>query len=390
MIFKRALATTALLAIAVAPACVTPSPDTAKFRSEMLDAYQASQSLFPYAWTPSAFSSPSSESTIMGLLQRLSHDFHQIERSAHQHSGDPGFRIALMMQQDMLVDIHNRFATGDKLSANKRLRALSANCITCHTRYSVGTDFLGGEPPWTGSTFEDQLAAADYLLASRQFDRAGDGYRMVAETVGAVPAGSAQAMVALKSWLVIQVRVKNAADDAADLLSASLEQLQLNQQNRQTVEEWIKQLRIPLPEDPAKSPLLRAGELLRPTIVDFSSNNDEQNLVQTLRATAILHRYLEGAPDSDERRKAEFVLALAYTHIPIPSFEVQRELYLEQCIRNYPGSKEAKNAFLLYQNLIADRATESSGNKLDAESQKKLVELKEIAVGRANSRSGRQ
>jgi hypothetical protein len=357
----------------------TSSPD---LRTDMLDAYSASEKLFPYVWRPSMFNDPSSEKTIQALLDRLASDFHKAEGSGSQYAGDPGFTIALTMQQELLTDIRLRFKEGKKDYANWKLRSVTGNCVACHTRYKVRNDFLGAAPLPVSTSYQDQLAAADFLLATRQFDNAAEAYLTLATTVGSVAAGSAGALPALKQWLVIQVRVKNQGKAAASALEAAALKLRLPENKQRIIQQWITDLRIPLPNDAKSNPLATAARLLG-TDTEPTLEESEMMLVPSLRATAVLHNFLESAPAGEERRKAQYLLAFAYARIPIHSFEALRELYLEQCIRENAGTAEAKSAYALYAQLVEEESTGSGGVHLDQETRSKLTELNGIAFGSA-------
>src|SRR5690606_2331569 len=99
-------------------------------------------------------------------------------------------------------------------------------------------------------------------------------------------------------------------------------------------------------------------------------------------ATSILHSFLQTA-EGDARRQAFFLLALGYQKIPIPSFELFQEMYLEQCIREFPGTVEAKKAYSLLEELIEFESTGSGGLNLDPQDTEKLRELRSLAHGSA-------
>ena len=125
--------------------------------------------------------------------------------------------------------------------------------------------------------------------------------------------------------------------------------------------------------------MLEASELLDEVKSNSSIESDELTLVQTLRATTLLHGYLEGDRTSAERQTPTYLLALAYSHLPISVFDGFRELYLEQCIREFPGTTEAQAALKIYKQNLEIENSGSGGLHLDDESKAKLDELTKLA-----------
>ncbi len=377
----RNLVFSGLLLISVVSGCGSRStPDeSSAIRPEMLDAFAASQKLFPYVWNPPAFADQRSHREILELLNRLETDFHKVEEVGKPQPSDPGFTVTLKIQQDMLADIRKRFAEGKKDYANWQLRALSGNCVACHTRSNVTNNFLGAAPVAASSSVEDQLAAIDFQLATRQFDSAAEEYLRLARTLASSPSGSADTMLPLKQWLVIQVRVKGEGNNAASQLRDFISHARVHEDQHRILTQWVHDLSVP-DTKPVGNSLATAKALLG-TAEEQTLEHNEASLVRTLRATTLLHQLLDSTTDDSSRRQAEYLLALAYTRIPIRSFEVFQEPYLEHAIRGNPGSAEAQKAFALYRTRVEEDSTGSSGLNLDVEAKEKLQELKTIAFG---------
>ena len=346
----------------------------------MLDAYQAADQLYAYVWTPSMFRSEEYEDRILSLIDRMIEDFHDIEQRASSREADPGFEIALLAQQSMLSDIRSRFVANEKDYANWRLRGLSRNCISCHSRFSAPREFLGAPPRVQRSSREARFAGAEFLLASRQFTRASDELFRLAQEFAQVPSGASDAFEVLKLWLVVQVRVENSPSAASSKLTSLLSSGAFTLEQEEAVQEWIEELKG-LAQIDESAPLLASHELLDPIVGESSLHTQEQHLVSTLRATSILHRYLEQAKNTDARREATYRLAVAYSHLPIRSLEVFAPLYLEQCIREFPRTNEAEGAFLLYRERVHLMNSGSGGLHLSKEQEEKLSELEQLAFG---------
>lgn len=352
-----------------------------ELRGEMKDIYTATSQLFTYVWSPKEFSRQKSHEKILSLLDHLISGFHNVEAVSPVQSFEPGFRITLATHQALLMDVRKRFQAGDKEYANWQLRSLSFNCISCHTRYNANTDFIGEAPQGDDESVIARLAQAEFLIASRQFEKASANLHSLALSLGQTPAASESLLETLKLWLVVQVRAKEDFPNAAHTLAELIPRLNLSMEFQRLVKRWVKSLeRIsdPIPS-PTEERTQLARTLLAPLYPDASIGEQEMNLVETLHATSLLHALLEQPLVPTVRREALYLLGVAYYQLPVATFETFRELYLEQCIREYPGSQAAQDSYRLYEKYLERTNSGSGGLHLDADLQQKLAQLKALA-----------
>lgn len=347
----------------------------------MKDIYSSTYQLFTYVWSPKEFARRESHEKILSLLDHLITGFHNVEAVAPVQSFEPGFRITLATHQALLMDVKERFQEGDKEYANWQLRSLSFNCISCHTRYQVSADFLGDAPRGDDTSFTSRLAQAEFLIASRQFKKASESLYSLTISLGHAPAASAHLLETLKLWLVVQVRAKEDFPNAAQTLSELIPRLNLSADYQRLVKRWAKSLErssMPIPSS-IEERIELARMLLAPLYPDASIGEQEMNLVDTLHATSLLHALLEQPLVPTSRREALYLLGVAYYHLPVSTFETFRELYLEQCIREYPASQAAKDSYRLYESYLERMNSGSGGLHLDTDLQQKLAQLKDLA-----------
>ena len=379
---------------------------------EMRDAYAASSALYGYVWSPKQFIDKRNHKKILALIDSMSGNFHRVELAAPLTMFEPGFRLTLASHQQMLNDIRSRFEKGDADYANWRLRSLSANCVSCHSRYQVPIDFIGSVPPLEEASFEAEYARAQFLFATRQFDAAKTDLLRIAQSQVTLPTGVNDAFRALKLWLVIEVRVKEDFRVAAAALDPIIAKLPPDSDYREVLQTWNGELlelatRAPLNQAAPTALLLEAERLLNGRTTESTEREDELRLVTNLRASGLLHQALQqavplptqtegaqtkGAPikgvkaekavdPTRVKRRATFLLGVSYARLPIDVFETFKELYLEQTIREFPESQEAQSSYLLYQDYIEEQSSGSGGLHLDAEQAKKLRELRNLAFG---------
>lgn len=346
---------------------------------EMHAVYHDAQKLFYLVWSPKEFNDPENEKKILALLDHMKSDFHKVNQKGETVSTDPSFTASVETVQSLLDDARNRFSQGSKDYALWQLRGVYANCVSCHSRSEVKYDFVGDIPKVQEHSLSSRLARAEFLVASRQFETADKELLALASNLAGIPASSRHMLETLKLWLVIQVRVKAREQKAAIVLRNFAESHILDDHTKDTINDWRVELQKIASRKAPKQPLLPEAEDLLSYVKDNPSiDNDVKHLVATLKASSILHKLLRGKISNEQRKSATLLLGIAYLHTPITTLEIYRDLFLERCIRGYPHTPEAKQAFLLLKKEIETRNTGSLGTILSREDKRRLKKLKEL------------
>lgn len=351
----------------------------------MRDISASSKSLSALLLTPAQFSDPRNEQTVLALLDRMSSDFHGVERIAHSEERDPGFRIALQSQQALLRDSRNRFAEGKKEYAEWRLRGLYKNCVGCHIRTGVGADLVAEPPRLDGASPDVTLAAAEMLVANHRFEDGSRAYMKVIREALAGKVVSGVGMEAAEGWLAVRVRVNGELAEAAasiDELLGTFAKIKgaKSAELSAALKGWADGLRALEGRTAGSKPVDEAHRLLAPVLEGEDRTRDEKKLPQTLLASGWLHTALEsGSLSLEQRRRGTYLLAKAYTHLPVRSLEVFAPLYLEQCVREFPRTDEAKWCFADYEQQIVIESTGSDGTHIPEDLQTRMNELRGLA-----------
>jgi hypothetical protein len=338
--------------------------------------------LFTAVWSPRQFAAEDSKPKIAAALSSLIRNFHNLDRKPLSGLSDPPSQALLRAHRAVLLDIQDRLESGSKESARLRLQGLTQSCIACHVRKKASINFIGALPVFADHSFESQLAAAEFLFATRQFDKANDAFFALARKMGLIESGSLQAIQALQLWLMEEVGVKRNFAGAEQRLQTFLSETRLKESARPAVESWKIELHElnhrPVPNI---GPLTEAQDLLHPIETARSIEDDNSHLVKTLYAASLLHKVLEQSPPSGLRGKAVYLLGLAYAHLPIRSAEVLRDLYLQECIFEFPGTLEAQRAYQLYENFFESEHAGNGQLHLEADQIERLVGLRRLAFG---------
>jgi hypothetical protein len=329
----------------------------------------------PYIASQSKFTDPKNEREVYSVIQELRKNFHRLESVPSSYHALPGFDENLTAVAELLDDSSRRFSEGKTSYAWWRLRKLPTDCFTCHATYKVQSQYSN-----TGVIDEslDPLNKGRFLLATRQFKQAQDEFLKVLKN----PDDTLYYNEALRSLLLITTRINRKPAEGADLLKQIVDTSKLPEEDEREVRQWIKELLAWAQETPPKqrNSVAFAEQLISTGVT--SSITQPQNDVAILRGTAILHEQLEqGALHKDVRPQVLYLLGFAYTKLPLFFSESWAEMYLERCIKEFPGTLNAKRAFTVYRDQIIDDYTGTGGTDIPDEVKLHLEELRKKAFG---------
>ncbi|MCO6430337.1 MAG: hypothetical protein J5J00_05700 [Deltaproteobacteria bacterium] len=344
-------------------------------RPDMAAVFSAFKDLQKYMASPARFHSAENETEISRLLKTMSTRFHKVERLDSKYAKEPGFASTIKITNDMLDDVKNRFSEGNKEYALWRLRASYSYCVSCHARYELSSEYYDPGAPLTGlNSFEK----GEFYMATRQFEKAKDAFL----TAVTDPALKIKRMDALRNWLVIYVRISPDPLEAIHQINKIRNSSNVSQYEDNELKAWLSSLRRWQNESKVQiEPLRKAEHLIAQGVALDDSIADAKGAVELLRGTAILHKLMESRGGEGDRNRARilYLLGLGYSHLPSFFAYELPEVFLEQCIRDYPGTNESKLAFTLYRELISLGYTGSGGTRLPADVQLKLKELYDIS-----------
>ena len=349
----------------------------AQVKQDMDVVYEAFLDLQKYMANKPRFVDEKNQAVITGLLRTMSSRFHKVEELSPRYTQEPGFVNTIKSLTDMLDDVRNRFAEGNKEYALWRLKTSYSYCISCHTRFEVPMDFVHGDTNLSGLNSYEK---GEFYLATRQFEKARTQFLLVVED----PSLRLQRLDALRKWLVIYTRVQPAPQEAIIQLNKIRALGDLPKYEDQEVQDWLASLRRWQNESKMKvDDLRRAQHLISQGVNLNASLADSKGTVELLRGTSILHRMMtvKGTANNDSRAQVLYLLGLAYSNLPDYIADELPEVFLEQCIREFPGTEQAKKSYIIYKDVVTLGYTGSGGTRIPAEVNLQLKELYNLAYG---------
>lgn len=341
-------------------------------RSGMGSILPAFKAIQPYIASQAKFGEKSNESQINEIIRSLRDNFHKLENVPTSYHYLPGFDENLKSVSELLDDAGRRFSEGKSSYAWWRLRKLPSDCFTCHATYKVSSHYSNSS---VIDESLDSLNKARFQLATRQFSEAKTSFLEVLKD----PTQELSYNEALRSILLITIRIDRDPKAGIALFERILENAKLLAEDAREARAWIKDLRSWSNEKPSefKDSIALAEQLIR----SGTSSSQESDVV-LLRGTAILHDQIEhGQIHRDVRPRALYLLGLAYTKLPLFFSESWAEMYLERCIKEFPGSWNAKLAYGTYRDQVTADYTGTAGTDIPAEVKLHLEELRRKAYG---------
>ena len=351
---------------------------TGNLSTRMLSIYNEFRSLHGYMTSREKFIDPQNTAAIGGILDRMSSDVTSLSGAHPAFAEKPEVNAILASLDSSLNDATRGFKEGRKGWALWRLRSVANACISCHTSHQQNISFHDPDHSVEG---EDAYSQGEFYLATRQFLQAKDAfYRAAME-----PQGTYQRIDALRKWLIVFTRVTPHPKEALAQLSFLVKKVQLLPFEREEAASWMVSLKSWSDEPKPQiviAPLREAENLLRRSLAQddpiFAASG---GTVELLRATTLLHKALDGKDLSKgERGRVLYLLGFSYARLPEFFINELPDIYLEQCIREVPGTDEAARAFRLYREITVQDYTGSGGTHIPPEVQSKLDELHGVAV----------
>jgi hypothetical protein len=351
-------------------------------QKEMTTVYTAFRDLQPYFVDQSRFVAEQNAAEISKLLRTLRDSFHSLDDFPSNLKGKVGFEGSVSRTASLLDDANNRFSEGKRDYAWWRMRSLPTHCASCHATYGVGVQFEDSPLP------ADRFSALDrarFFVATRRFEAAKDALL----TSLADPNQRTHQAESLRLLLLSLIRVEGSPADAAQVIERAIAAPKIPMDDRADAAQWIQSLKRWSKETPAKAKLTLAdGErIVGPTLKattgkPFDLGAPAGDPVALLRGVSILHAVLERAETTaEERRRALLLLGTAYARLDLFFAGGWAELYLEECINEFPGTKEAKKAFEVYRSFVTAGFSGIQGTDLPPEIQLKFDDLGRKAGG---------
>ena len=323
--------------------------------------------LKPFIASQTSFSDPANSAQIADALNKmvvLSQEVNHEERI-----NKTGFQVSANVLAQQLEHVENVFSNGNKDYALGNLRSTLGVCMSCHTQLpAVSTRFTSLNQT---QILSDQFQEAEFLFLIRNFD---DAMKLYGELIAGYPLNKAETddlETAVYRQIFYYVRVARDLQGLSVALQRDSENQQLPGQLQKQIKGFIAAVNDMQDENypqftDAKREDLRkyAEEVLNAEAYGDFGLDSPQNVIAALKMSSVLYEYLNTYPTTPLKPDILYWLALGERRYTYESMYSMPDLYLKQCVLEYPKNPVAKLCFAEYEESMTVAFTGSGGTHI--------------------------
>jgi tetratricopeptide (TPR) repeat protein len=334
--------------IAVSPLRAEPPAPPVDVKPLMRQNFETLMELQAYAASPERFRDPKNYAEINKLIDRLSGIAHVLPQVTN--ASNPGLSAVAGIFSEYLNDLKGGLKTGNPIYLRNRIRTAAGFCFECHTSTSTDKSFPDAERR-VASLNLTSFQKADYLAATRQFDKALDLYDTLLGGQAAPEAQSTELAHAVRNALILAVRVKEDPKRAAEILDRVDARKDLSAYFRHQIDAWRKDVSDWKKEKPMKTDATAASWLEKAQKHSDHARSlqsylaDHAGDVSYLRAMSCAQQALMHSPDQGQKAHAFYLLGAAHAVLGDPLLWDLGGYYFEACVEAVPHTPLAQSCF---------------------------------------------
>jgi hypothetical protein len=311
--------------------------------------------------------------TFTQVIKQADHD-----RTLNQEN----FRFTRQVLQNHISETERVFRLGNKSYARWMMTSTVSICMSCHTQIpSTSRSFTDFKNP---KMFSSDFDEAEFLFATRAFEQGSAIYDHLITSYPKPRTRPEQIETALERQVAYYSRIKRDPSGALTKFRTYQKNKDLPVFAQKNLASWIQQFgdwskqRSFDPRSATENEIESFAEKymdLNSTLMMEASN---PRLVSYLRVSGVLYEYLQTHPGTKITPKVLYWLSICDRSVNKGFFNSQADLYLRQCILEYPADPIAKKCYSAYEEETALGYSGSGGTHLPPEVVTDLKELKKI------------
>lgn len=287
----------------------------------------------------------------------------------------PGFRPSLEVVHNHLKDSINSIETDNFGFAQKKLKALTGICISCHTQLTgtVGDNFTKNVGKFKIKDFDTKLSYANYLYLMRNFSEAKDVYNQVIDESIKKNDRKSQ-LEALRRLISIPTKVEFSFKEADSLIDSTYAKVGISVEAKELLESWKVQLQKW--KDFSSENYKDLDKFVNKYLskLDTAKNQDISYLVSLGHISIMLAKNNL----KSKTPQALYHMAISEKALSETYFYSLSDLYLKDCIVQWPTSKYAKLCYNQYEKNLEYGYTGSLGTDIPEAELQELRRLKSL------------
>lgn len=289
------------------------------------------------------------------------------------------YEVSYKFIKPYLTETLEAFKSGKVDFGRSRMHGISAICTSCHTqdthlrtmfsgvsRDSFNSDYIFAEFNYLTRNYEDAEKYFDQHLRSKSHKT------------------EYQIIKPIQRLITIYTQIYNRPAEGAKLLESYQTLPDHTPETKIALSGWIKGLteldkqgakKIKNPDFDTLKGFVKQylGDLEQP-LSELYINEDEEISRVWLRGQ--LYHYLNRSPKADEIPKLLFWLSICDRSIGYNFYFSLADLYLKDCVYNYPKHPYAKKCYAEYKEFVTTAYTGSGGTFLPVEIEDELIDMK--------------
>lgn len=357
-------------------------------KQAMNEIFSSFVALIPYAANEMRFNDPNAEAFIKAKLLNLKTAFKNAKHLKQIKA--PGFQPSFEVVTDHLEQTYENFSTRNKAFARTRLKATAEMCISCHSQLPKGKSHtFRNFRAVTRKDFFNDYEYGDYLFLIRDYTQATRFYER--EISARIAKNKALKAIhnskttnyldftiekSLKRVLTIYTKVFYKPEKALAFFDKYKNEKDLPSGIKEDLGEWIEDLakwkKSKFSGDVANEK--EFGVFIKNHLDE--SENDKPSHVDFLIGSGVIYRYINKNSKSPVVPRALYWLGKIDYELEHSYFYSLAEVYLKNCVKQYPTSPFAKKCFNQYKNNLEMGFTGTSGTNIPEDEMKILEDLK--------------
>lgn len=295
----------------------------------------------------------------------------------------PGFRPSLETINTHMNETILSVKNNNTAYASKRLKAMTAICLSCHTQLQEENSFAKDVPKAQNELFARPYDYANYLMILRKFSEAQKYYEVSLKENLKSPVKdqfNEEISTSLKRVLSIHTKINFDPKAALNFVRKYKNETNLNKVARDTLAIWEKDLIKWQSFNPKKQKSVHQFVVtyLNPIESEKAETAFGENDITLLVASGILTKDLNSRPTSKDVPENLYWLAIAEKRLGSSYLFSLGDLYLKECIRQYPASPFAKKCYKEYEDNLTFGYSGSSGTDIPDDEKQELAKLKAL------------
>lgn len=315
------------------------------------------------------------------LLKNLSDISEFFKGAKHvEYFQRPGFRPSLETINYHLDDTIHAVKNDNFIFAQKRMRSLTALCISCHTQLSEKSSqnaFGSLINKAKQENFESDFAYANYLFLVRRFAESEKYFDLAIEKA-LKESRDHELYASLRKQISIYTKISFEPKKASAFVAKYENDTRFPPLAKNMLSTWSVSLKKWNNFQPKKIKSIRKfiNTYLAPLEQSKGMTAGGESDVTLLIASGVLSKYFTEHPKTVLAPEILYWLSIAERRLSHTYFFSLSDLYLKDCIKLYPKSRLAKKCYAEYAENIEFGFSGSGGTDIPVEEKQELERLK--------------